>query len=198
MGNEKRISITNVKKNGELSLGFKGIDGKLIDFSFGTTIDDTMVDKEILENSMKNGKLSAYIKKGWAIKGKINVNNMIIGSPEPFNKIEAEEVIKSMEPTIELSDRKDLIVNEVGVSIEEPKINEVKAEEVAPEKKVGRGRPKKDINVEGAIEINKTIITQPNEIKTEILNEKLDNNTTIVSEQDKSNDTAKDDEENFL
>jgi hypothetical protein len=175
------IEITNVKKSGEIKLGFKGKDDKTIDFCYGKTIDETMVDKETLENSMKNGILAGCLYKGWAIKGKINVNNKIVGTPQTFKQVTAQEV-KTIEPKIELSENKDLIVNEVGISMEPKKVEEVKqatiksdvveTNEVKTEEKKGRGRPRKattEVNAE--VKEPNTAVENKVEVKENVVRE---------------------------
>jgi hypothetical protein len=91
------IEITNTKKQGELPLGFKGKDGKAISFTYGKTLDETMVDGEILKNALDKGLLSAYLSKGWIVRGKVNVNNKIIGTPETFRGITSNEAGQAVE-----------------------------------------------------------------------------------------------------
>jgi hypothetical protein len=153
MGNEtkKSIEITNLKKAGALKLGFKDKNGNSIDFVYGMTIDENMVDKEILEKSLKDGLLGAYLYKGWIVKGKINVNNKIIGSPVKIEKIENKEEINKIESKNILTDRisnqepKVVKVEDIKMDANNNIIDETvkKVEAKVEEVKKQRGRPRK-------------------------------------------------------
>lgn len=91
------LEITNNQKNGELQLGFKDKKGQTIAFTYGMVIDETMVDADILKNSLEKGLLFAYMSKGWVLRGRVNVNNKIIGSPVPFVGITLDEAGKAIE-----------------------------------------------------------------------------------------------------
>jgi hypothetical protein len=179
MGNEMNeskknvIEITNLKKSGSLKLGFKDINGNSINFVYGMTIDENMVDKEMLERSLNNGLLGAYLYKGWVVKGKINVNNKIIGSPVKIEKIDNKEEINKIEAKNMLTDR---------VSNQEPKVirvedikmdannniideNVKKVEAKVEEVKKQRGRPKKDVSLSSS----ETAVVSNNNV-TEIKN----------------------------
>ncbi len=88
------IEITNLKRVGELNLGFKDKNGKPINFTYGTVLTDKMVDTKVLEESMEKGTLSIFAKKNWVVFKKINVQGAIIGSPQSFTGLTPQEVEK--------------------------------------------------------------------------------------------------------
>lgn len=88
------IEITNLKKVGELNLGFKDKNGKPINFTYGTVLTDEMVDASVLKESMEKGILNIFAKKNWVVFKKINVQGAIIGSPQPFTGLTPNEVEK--------------------------------------------------------------------------------------------------------
>jgi hypothetical protein len=125
MGNEK-IELTNVKKQGDLSIGLKGKDGKALDFGYGKTITEDMVDRDKLIQAMEHGNLKSFIYKGWVIKGKVNVNNQIFGSPTEFKKIEVPTVEKEVPQIRKVNDEvqvipatnKDPKMNSLGIAVD--------------------------------------------------------------------------------
>ncbi len=88
------IEITNLKKAGELKLGFKDRNGKPINFTYGMVLTDKMVDASVLKESMEKGTLSIFAKKNWVVFKKINVQGAIIGSPQSFTGLTPQEVEK--------------------------------------------------------------------------------------------------------
>jgi hypothetical protein len=180
MGNEMNegkknvIEITNLKKAGSLKLGFKDINGNSIDFVYGMTIDENMVDKEMLEKSLNNGLLGAYLYKGWVVKGKINVNNKIIGSPVKIEKIDNKEEINKIEAKNTLTNRlpnqepKVIRVEDIKMDANNNIIDETvknKLEAKTEEVKKQRGRPKKDVSLSSS----ETTVASNNNV-TEIKN----------------------------
>jgi hypothetical protein len=180
MGNEMNeskknvIEITNLKKAGSLKLGFKDRNGNSIDFVYGMTIDENMVDKEMLEKSLNNGLLGAYLYKGWVVKGKINVNNRIIGSPVKIEKIDDKEEINKIEAKNTLTNRlpnqepKVIRVEDIKMDANNNIIDETvknKLEAKTEEVKKQRGRPKKDVSLSSS----ETTVANNNNV-TEIKN----------------------------
>jgi hypothetical protein len=199
MGNEnekKMIEITNMKTSGSLKLGFKDKNGNSIDFVYGMTISEKDVDKDILESSLKSGLLYAYLYKGWVVKGKVNVNNKIIGTPVKIEKIENKEEINKIEAKVNnnkniLNDRlntqepKVIKVEDIPMdkdnNIVVNNVNNVVVEStnvVAESKK--RGRPKKEVKIESEI---KNVNNEIKEIKNE------NNNDNEVGITDSPNTT---------
>ena len=105
------IEITNLKRVGELNLGFKDKNGKPINFTYGTVLTDKMVDTKVLEESMEKGTLSIFAKKNWVVFKKINVQGAIIGSPQSFTGLTPQEVEKINVNKKNKERRKNLNVN---------------------------------------------------------------------------------------
>jgi hypothetical protein len=163
MGNEekKSIEITNLKKSGSLKVGFKDKNGKSIDFVYGMTIDENMVDKEMLEKSLKDGLLGAYLYKGWVVKGKVNVNNRIIGSPVKIEKIDNKEEINKIEAKNTLTNRLPNQEPKV-IRVEDIKMDENNniIDETVKEVKRQRGRPRKDLTSAETVVANNNNIAE--------------------------------------
>lgn len=145
------IEITNIKKGGELTLGFKDKNGKSINYTYGMILTDEQVDSKVLEESMKTGTLSIYAKKNWVAFKRINVLGSIQGSPVAFKGISADEVDGTAKPrvnsAIQVPEKVEEVVAEVKkeIKVEEPKVEEIVAKTTEPKK---AGRPSKQIKIE--------------------------------------------------
>lgn len=170
-----KMEFTNVKQGGELRTGLRGKDGKLIVYTYGMTLDDKLVDEDKLKNCAETGLISAYIKKGWVVKGKINTANKIIGTPVTFEKIEvkggslnepgvavgAQEEVKPKVYSTPVTNPETKVVEGDITPIETPKAEAIKADD-KPKK---RGRPAK---LKTADEVIAEVKTEPvSEVKTE-------------------------------
>ena len=130
------IEITNLKKAGELKLGFKDRNGKPINFTYGMVLTDKMVDASVLKESMEKGVLSIFAKKNWVVFKKINVQGAIIGSPQSFTGLTPQEVekinVNKNTAIIPPDNYLDTLIPEIPpTAVNQPNVNAEVKEEVA-------------------------------------------------------------------
>jgi len=161
------IEITCLLRNANIQLDFNGKDGKLIkNFGYGQVLNEDNCNLADLEKSMESGILKTFLKKGWAVAKKINVQGAIIGAPVEFKGISSTEVDAIMAKKQADAEAE---AKKIEAKVEEPKA-EVKAEvapaEVIPKKKT---RKPKIENVKSITEVE----TEGEEVKVEEIKEEV-------------------------
>jgi hypothetical protein len=170
------IEITCLLRNANIQLDFNGKDGKLIkNFGYGQVLNEDNCNLADLEKSMESGILKTFLKKGWAVAKKINVQGAIIGAPVEFKGISSTEVdaiIAKKQADAEVEAKIQAEAKKLGAKVEEPKTEEPKAEvksEVAPTEATPKKRTRKP-KIESVKSITE-VETEGEEVKEEIKEE---------------------------